>query len=80
MKLGAAADNGIDDVLVLLMLTLNHSLWCFIPYRNQPFDLHANQMTGFCMKWNTGLKWFKKRSHVALLFLLKAFLIRLKYI
>ena len=34
---------------------------CCILYRNQLFDLdrnqNANQMTGFCLKFTTGLKW-----------------------
>ena len=33
--------------------------YSYISYRNQSFDLHANQMTGFYMKCNTQMKWVK---------------------
>ena len=38
---------------------LFHSAQFCIPYRNHSFDFQCNQMTGFCMKYNTGLKWVK---------------------
>ena len=38
------------------------SAQCCISYKNQSFDLQCNQMTGFYMKCNTGLKWANKHS------------------
>ena len=34
---------------------------CCVSYRNQSLIYKANQMTGFSMKYNTGLKWAEQK-------------------